>query len=106
MLMASFAVTQHSLANITAIARPDVSQPFYIYVDAASSCGIGAVLMQRSDPDDPESLQPIEVWSRRLVDEEKGYGVRDQECLGVSEALKQWRHYLLGHPVHVMSDHC
>ena len=53
-----------------------------------SMCGIGAVLMQREDPEDPDSLRPIEFWSRRLSDEERGYGVRDQECLGLAETLK------------------
>jgi hypothetical protein len=103
--MASFTLARHQLANITALARPDSSKTYYIYVDAASSCGLGAVLMQRDDPDDPESLRPIEFWSRRLTDEERGYGVRDQECLGLSDALRQWRHYLLGGKVEVMSDH-
>ena len=105
MLLASFAVSKHRLASITALARPDDSQPYYIHVDAASSCGIGAVLMQRDDPNDPDSLRPIEFWSRRLSDEERGYGVRDQECLGLAETLKQWRHYISGRPVHLMTDH-
>ena len=104
-LLAAFAATRHALATITALSRPDMSQPFYIYVDAASSCGVGAVLMQREDPSDPDSLRPIEFWSRRFIDEEKGYGVRDQECLGLYESLKQWRHYVSGSEIHLMSDH-
>ena len=53
---ASFAYTQHALANVVALARPDSSKPFYIDVDAASSCGIGAVLSQRTDENDPTAL--------------------------------------------------
>jgi hypothetical protein len=103
--IAAFAATRQALADVTALARPDTTQKYYIHVDAASSCGIGGVLMQRSDPDDPESLRPIEFWSRRLSDEERGYGVRDQECLALSETLKQWRHYLSGKECELMSDH-
>ena len=103
--LASFIATRHLLATITALARPDPTQPYYIHVDAASSCGIGAILMQREHVEDPESLRPIEIWSRRLSDEERGYSVRDQECLGLVEALKQWRHYIVDSDVTILSDH-
>ena len=104
-LLAAFAATRQALATITALNRPDETQPYYIYVDAASSCGIGGVLMQRDDPNDPDSLKPIEFFSRRFIDEERGYNVRDQECLALNESLKQWRHYILGSEVQLMSDH-
>ena len=61
--------------------------------------------MQREHVEDPESLRPIEIWSRRLSDEERGYSVRDQECLGLVEALKQWRHYIVDSDVTILSDH-
>ena len=103
--LSSFTSTKHLLAAMTAIVRPDNKKVFYIHVDAASSCGIGAVLMQRADEEDAESLVPLAFWSRRLRDEEKGYSVRDQECLGLHEALKTWRHFVLGNKTVVMSDH-
>ena len=103
--IASFAASRAALANVTALARPDPSKPFEIHIDAASSCGIGAVLMQRDDVEDPDSLRPIAFWSRRLQDEEKGYDVREQECLALDQTLKKWRHYLLGSTVHLLTDH-
>ena len=103
--LASFAATRAALTNVVALARPDLNKPFEIHVDAASSCGIGGALMQRQDPDDPDSLIPIAFWSRRLQDEERGYDVREQECLGLDQTLKKWRHYLLGAVVHLLTDH-
>jgi len=103
--LASFAATRAALANVTALARPDNSKPFEIHVDAASSCGIGAALMQRVQDDDPDSLRPIAFWSRRLQDEERGYDVREQECLALDQTLKKWRHYLLGAEIKLLSDH-
>ena len=102
---AAFAATKNALCNLTALTRPDTSKPFYVYVDAASSCGIGASLSQRDDPDDPDSLRPVAFWSRRFNDEEKRYGVRDQECLGLSDTLMQWRHYILNSKVNLSTDH-
>ena len=102
---AAFAVTKKQLSELAAKARPDLSKPFYVDCDMASSQGLAAVLSQRQDPEDPESHMPIAFWSRRFVDEELRYGVRDQECLGIVCALKQWRHYLLGAKVIVRTDH-
>ena len=99
---AAFAVLKQQLAQATALARPDFSKRFYIDVDAASSSGIGACLCQY---DDNGSIRPLAFWSRRFATEERRYGVRDQECLGLSDALTQWRQYVLGSPVTVRSDH-
>ena len=103
--LTSFASTRAALANVTALARPDFAKPFYVHIDAATSCGIGGALMQLEDPDDEDSLYPIAFWSRRLQDEERGYDVREQECLGLDQTLKKWRHYLLGAKVHLLTDH-
>ena len=99
---AAFATLKHELANATALTRPDFSKRFYIDVDAACSSGIGACLCQY---DGDDNAVPLAFWSRRFSSEERRYGVRDQECLGLSDALSQWRHYVLGTPVTVRSDH-
>jgi hypothetical protein len=101
----AFEYTKHCLANVTALARPDYNKDFYLDVDTASSVGIGGVLSQRDDPDDPESHRPLAAWSRRLADEERRYGVRDQECLGLVEALENWRSFCLGARTIVRTDH-
>ena len=102
---AAFEAAKYALANVAARARPDNSKTFYVDVDTASSSGIGAVLTQRAREDDPESHYPLGFYSRRFADAERRYGVRDQECLGVLEALKQWRPILLGYRVVVRTDH-
>ena len=101
-LQCSFEVIKHLLANATALQRPDFSKPFYIDVDAAASGGIGACLGQY---DDNGALCPLAFWSRRFTTEERRYGVRDQECLGLSDALTQWRQFILGGQVIARSDH-
>ena len=102
---AAFAHTKYLLSNITALARPDMSKPFYIDVDSASSNGVGAILSQRTIDGDPASHLPIAVYSRRFNDQERGYGVRDQECLGLSDALEEWRSYVGMSEVIVRTDH-
>ena len=102
---AAFAYTKYQLANAAALARPDFSQPFYIDVDSASSVGSGAILCQYTDPSDPNSLTPLAFWSRRFTSEERRYGVRDQECMGLVGALTNWRCYVVGAPTVVRTDH-
>ena len=102
---AAFAVLKYQLANVTALTRPDYTKPFYLDVDSASSVGSGAILSQLADPNDPDSLRPIAFWSRRFTDEERRYGVRDQECMGLVDALEAWRPYVFGAPVRARTDH-
>ena len=101
----AFEFSKQCLANVTALARPDYTKTFYIDVDAASSSGAGAVLSQRDDENDPDSHRPLAFWSRRFGDEERRYGVRDQECLGLADAVTNWRHIILGARVIVRTDH-
>ena len=103
--LAAFEHTKHQLATVTALARPDYSKPFYIDVDASSSVGTGAVLSQYQDDKDLDSLRPLAFWSRRFLGEERRYGVRDQECQGLTDALEAWRPYVAYSPVIVRTDH-
>ena len=102
---AAFAYSKHQLAAATALARPDYSKPFYIDVDMASSTGAGAILSQRDVADDPDSHRVLAFWSRRFSSEERRYGVRDQECMGLVDSLEVWRHFAVGTRVIVRTDH-
>lgn len=104
-IRAAFVHLLHQLVNITALARPDVSKPFYIDVDSATLGGVGAVVTQRVDADDPLSHRPIAFWSHRFSDTEKGWSIRDQECYGLWQSMEHWRHYILGNTVIVRTDH-
>ena len=102
---AAFAVTKYQLATATALARPDYSKPFYVDVDMASSTGAGAILSQRDAEEDPDSHRVLAFWSRRFSSEERRYGVRDQECMGLVDSLEVWRHFAVGTRVIVRTDH-
>ena len=47
----------------------------------------------------------IAYASRALRRHEENYATHDLELAAVIHALKIWRHYLLGNPVHIYSDH-
>ena len=47
----------------------------------------------------------IAYASRELKRHEENYATHDLELAAVVHALKIWRHYLLGNPVHIYSDH-
>ena len=57
----------------------------------------GAVLEQSS--------HVIEYVSRALTKSEQNYSVIQRECLALVYALKQFRHYLLGRPFKILTDH-
>ena len=102
---AAFVASKHALANVAARARPDFNKRFYVDIDTATSMGIGGVLSQRVDDADESSHKPLGFLSRRFLDAERRYGVRDQECLGILEALRHWRPIILGCRVTVRTDH-
>ena len=47
----------------------------------------------------------IAYTSRALKRHEENYDTHDLELATVVHALKIWRHYLLGNPAHIYSDH-
>jgi hypothetical protein len=68
----------------------------------ASSAGLGAVLMQA---DANGLLRPVAYHSRKLSPAERNYTTREQELLAIVDALRTWRHYLLGIPFDLQTDH-
>ena len=52
-----------------------------------------------------QNQRVIAYASRALRQHEENYATHDLELAAVVHALKIWRHYLLGNPVHIYSDH-
>ena len=72
------------------------ASPFVVQTDA-SAVGLGAVLEQDN--------KVIAYASRSLSKPECNYSTIQKECLAIVFAMKQFRHYLLGRPFTLMTDH-
>ena len=78
----------------------DPEKPVEVWCDA-SDFACGAVLVQK----DGSGWRPVEYISKRLSAAEMNYSVTEREFVGVLQALRTWRHYLVGRPVTVRTDH-
>ena len=95
----SFNALKDKLVQASVLMYPQFNQdspPFVLQTDA-SAVGIGAVLEQNG--------HAIVYASRSLKKTEQNYSVIQKECLAVVFALKQFRHYLLGRPFQLLTDH-
>lgn len=86
------------------LVQPNSALQFIVEVDA-SDTGVGAVLSQRSGPD--QKLHPCAFFFRKLTPAERNYDVADWELLAVKMALEEWRHWLESskQPFVVWTDH-
>jgi len=92
----SFEKLKAKLTSQPVLILPDLSKPFEVQCDACGDC-LGAVLLQ-------EGLA-IAYESRRLNEHEKNLGIYEKELLAILHALDSWKHYLLGTPFILRSDH-
>ena len=90
------------------LAYPRRDREFIVKSDAATGHGIGAVLIQRDDPDEegqPGQERPVCYYGRKFNAHEANYSATEAELLGVVEAIKQFRPYLWGRRFRVVTDH-
>eukprot|EP00253_Pinus_taeda_P007128 PITA_07128 len=91
-----FAQIKSALCSAPVLRFPDMNQPFEIETDA-SQFAIGAVLKQGG--------HPVAYHSEALADAKLMYSTYDKEFYSLVQALKQWRHYILGKETILHTDH-
>ena len=96
---AAFDSIKKAVTRAPILITPDPKRPYTVATDA-SGYAIGAVLQQ----DHGRGLQPIAFMSKKLLTSERNYTVGEQEQLAIITALKEWRHYLHGNKVTVLTD--
>nr|CAB3503748.1 unnamed protein product [Digitaria exilis] len=92
----AFHTLRKHLTSALVLAQPDSTKPYDVYCDA-SGTGLGCVLMQE--------IRVIAYASRPLRPHEQNYPTHDLELAAVIHALKIWRHYLIGVPCNIYTDH-
>ena len=96
----AFEAVRAALAAPPILKLFDPSRPSKVAADA-SGVAVGGVLLQQHE----ELWHPVAYYSRKLSPTEQRYTTRERECLAVKQCLVEWRHYLLGAPFTVLSDH-
>lgn len=97
----AFEAFKAAITRSPVLAYPNFDVDFVLETDASVK-GLGAVLSQyQSDG----VLHPVAFASRSLSPAERNYGVTDLETLAVVWAMRQYRAYLYGHKVTVITDH-
>ncbi|KAF9752811.1 Transposon Ty3-G Gag-Pol polyprotein, partial [Nosema granulosis] len=97
----SFQITKEKICKSAIRAQPCFDREFILTTDA-SDTGIGAVLSQK---DENGKERMISAFSKRLDKCQKNYSVTDKELLGLVKGIENYRHYLLGRPFTLRTDH-
>ena len=99
----SFTKLKRLLASPPILAYPKFgSNRSFILETDASTVGLGAVLSQEQGDG---MIHPVAYASRFVDKHERNYGISELETLELVWALRYFRHYLLGHPCTVYTDH-
>ncbi|MCO5588021.1 hypothetical protein L7F22_041975 [Adiantum nelumboides] len=92
----AFDTLKQKLISQPVLALSDLSKPFEVQCDACGDC-LGAVLLREG--------HAIAYESGRLSSDEQILGIYEKERLAVLHALDSWKHYLLGTPFSLRTDH-
>lgn len=87
---------KHKLTTAPVLTIPDPNGHFIVITDALGE-GVGEVLMQERNV--------VAFESQKLKQYEMNYAPHDLELLDIVHALQMWRHYLLGNPFEIKTDH-
>ena len=92
----AFQELKRKLTTAPVLVLPESGIGYEIYSDASKN-GLGCVLMQNG--------KVVAYASRQLRTHEQNYPTHDLELAVVVFALKIWRHYLIGEPCKIYTDH-
>ena len=93
----AFKALKHLLSSPPVIVYPKSSDTFTLATDA-SDVGLGAVLSTANGA-------VVKYASRILTKAEKSYATIEKECLAIVWATRKFRHYLIGAPFIIQTDH-
>src|SRR5215471_4251453 len=103
-------IHQKCMDNIKALAcktpilkpiDPKNPDPIWVVCDA-SATGVGAVYGQGPEW---QSCRPAGFMSKKFSAAQQNYHVFEMETIAILEALLKWEDKLLGHKIHVVTDH-
>lgn len=97
----SFARLKQELGKSVTISFCNPTDPLLLKTDA-SRVGVAGILYQRQNND----WRMVACCSRRLTPAEANYAITDLEGLAIIHSLDKFRHFLLGRPFEIMTDHC
>ena len=86
----AFQKLKRMLISAPLMKNPDFNRTFILQTDA-SGVGVGAVLSQGEEED-----QPIPYFSRKLLPREQAYSTVEKECLAIVLAVKHFKAYFWG----------
>ena len=97
----AFENLKQKITEIPCLAHYNSDYPNVITTDASTK-GLGATLWQEQPNG---TLKPIGFASRFLSDTEKKYAINELELLAVVWGLEQFRLYIYGKPIKLLTDH-
>jgi transposase InsO family protein len=92
----SFQAVKDVLTSAPLLRLPDFNKAFELIADASLN-GVGAVLFQEG--------HPIAYYSKKFTPAERNYTTGEQELLAIHSALVEWRCYLEGPDITLVTDH-
>ena len=97
----AFQTLKKCLLTAPILAHPVISKEFIVITDASDVAVGGGLLQEHS----PGTLMPIAYFSRALTKRERGYSTCDREAIAIRDTLHRFRHYLIGRPFLLRTDH-
>ena len=96
----AFKELKRRLTEPPILVRPDFKEPFILYTDASAK-GFGAVLAQFQD----KKERVLAYASRSTTNGQQNYSATHLELAAVVWAVNHFRHYLIGRPFQLVTDH-